>query len=466
MSTAQYRILAPDGRPREDGRADVETGDGVLVLAPDAGGVLRIPFGHIASVAEPEPYTVRVGLADGGAIELSRLGVMRTQLLAELRDGRADAAGAAAGAVGEPDTFSGISGGVPCELRVYEDCLLIIGATGTERVSFAFAGPVQVRDYVLSVEGAGREPVIVTRLGSRTTELAGLLTGRLRAARGRTAAFLGSLLPGLDPMAVREAAALLRDGVAVAAADLDRIHPDLTQTLARLSTLPERQDALTALARNTELAIGFRQLTSVRAPAVGTEPWHDHAAAPHIGSHDSTGGMFQPGLAGMMAAGAMAGGGASFGYGPGGYGPFGGGPFGGGPIGGPFGDYWAFRALGAGLAGRGLRPMATRPDMTRGLLTPAQDDLSALTVTGQDPTVLAFALGRRAGQVIYEVLNQPAPPTLVYRAGDPAAVNRALDEAGFDPERAGPAGTGPVLARIPHDEHWAEHMAALFSPAP
>jgi len=138
----------------------------------------------------------------------------------------------------------------------------------------------------------------------------------------------------------------------------------------------------------------------------------------------------------------------------------GGGPFGYGEGYGAFGGYWAFRALGAGMNGRGLRPMATRPDMTRGLLTPATEDLSALAVTGQDPTVLAFALGARDGQVGYEVLNLPDPPTFVFRSPDPAALNRALDDAGFRPGAA-----VPVIAQIPHDDHWAERMGVLFRPS-
>jgi hypothetical protein len=163
----------------------------------------------------------------------------------------------------------------------------IIGAAGAERVSFSFAGPVLVQDYAVTVEVASREPLILSRLGRRTGELAALLTERLREARGRTAAFLGSLLLGLDPMALRAAAGLLRDGVAVPAGPLDGIHPDLTGTLVQLATLSARRDAIAELARRTDLAIGFKQLISVRRPAAGTTPWQDHAAAPHIGGHES-----------------------------------------------------------------------------------------------------------------------------------------------------------------------------------
>ena len=442
MSRARYRILAATGEKREDGEAEVEVRDGILVLAPDGASVLPIPFGQIEAVTEPEPFTVRLTLAGGDLIELGRLGVMRTQLLAELRDGRGDAAAAAAAAVGEAEVFAA----GPGEVRVYDDALLVTGDGGSERVSFSFAGAVRVQDYVVTVEVAGRDPVVLTRLGRRTTELAGLLTTRIREARVRTAAFLAALLPGLDPMAVRAAAGLLRDGVAVPASALDGIHPGLASTLIQIAALPDRRDAVAGLGRQAQLAVGFRQLASVRRPAAGVEPWHDHAAAPHIGGHETTGGAFQPGLAGVMAAGA--------------FGPAGPGAFGFGEGFGAFGGYWAFRALGAGMNSRSLRPMAVRPDVTRGRLTPATEDLSALAVTGESPTVLAFVLAQGPGGVAYEVLNRPEPVTYVFR-GELAAVNRALDGAGFAPGKL--ASQLAPGGQVPHDERWADRIASLLA---
>jgi hypothetical protein len=499
VSRARYRILAANGATREDGEAEVEVRDGLLVLAPDGASVLPIPFGQIGTVTEPEPFTVRLTLAGGDVVELGRLGVMRTQLLAELRDGRGDAAAAAAAAVGPAEIFAA----GPAEVRVYDDALLVTGDGGSERVSFSFAGAVGVQSPpgTVTVEVAGREPLVLTRLGRRTTELAGLLTTRIREASVRTAAFLAALLPGLDPMAVRAAAGRLRDGVAVPAADLDGIHPGLAGTLIQLAALPDRRDAVAALGRQARLAVGFRQLASVRRPAAGVEPWHDHAAAPHIGEHETGGGVLlagwpaatgQPGLAGVMAAGVMAAGvmaggpgafGPGGGFGPEGFGPAAGafGPAGPGVFGfgegfGAFGGYWAFRALGAGMNGRGLRPMAVRPDVTRGLLIPATEDLSALAVTGESPTVLAFVLAQGPGGVAYEVLNQPGPGTYVFR-GELTAVNRALDDAGFDPARAALAMADPATADpaaglgtadpaaagpVPHDAQWSGRIAALL----
>ena len=106
--------------------------------------------------------------------------------------------------------------------------------------------------------------------------------------------------------------------------------------------------------------------------------------------------------------------------------------------------------------------MASRPDVSRGLLTPATDDPAALTVNGAEPTVLAFALCAVPGRVLYEVLNQPEQDTYVFIADDDgglSTLNRALDEAGFRPE-----GVGRSLSdRIPHDDHWQERVARLIA---
>jgi hypothetical protein len=97
--------------------------------------------------------------------------------------------------------------------------------------------------------------------------------------------------------------------------------------------------------------------------------------------------------------------------------------------------------------------------------------------------VLAFALGCHPGRVVYEVLNQPEPMTFVYRAQGAdalAAVNRALDDAGFQPAAvhaegltapvavSGPSAapsalTASLLAQVPHDPQWHDRIAQLLA---
>jgi hypothetical protein len=512
VSSAQYRLLAADGGEIEAGGGEVTVAAGILELQPATGAGLRLPPDRIAAVTEPKPYAVLITFADGTGLELSRLGPMRTQLLAELRDARAAVGASEAGAVGEAVRFTGTVGAGDADLHVFEDALLVMAGgvmVGGQphRIAFAFVTDAQARDHTVTVTIAGRDPVVISRLGRRTDEFATLLGERLRAARSRTAAFLASLLPGLDPMAQRAAAALLRDGVAVPAAALNAIHPELFATLLRVAALPERFAAISALAgagtgtdtaSGVEVAIGFRQLTSVRRAAVGTTPWQDPSVTPHIGQHDRGGGRFGPGLGGVMAAGVMSGlgpGGGLAGYGPAGFG-LGGLPGPGAGFGGygGVGDYWAYRALGAGLgnSGGGRHQLTPRANVSYGLLIPETEDLAALTVAGDDPTILAFALlsppaagpataSASRGPVGYEVLNLQEPMTFVYRSAgrDPrAAVNRALDDIGFAPaqlhdsagltdaHRADAATselTRSLLAAIPHDPAWPTSLTSLLT---
>lgn len=489
MSSAQYRLLAAGGAQLEAGNGDVTVAGGVLELQPAAGTALRVPTSQVAAVAEPEPFVVRVTLADGTALELSRLGRMRTQLLEELRDARAAVAATESGAMGDAARFVGTAEAVPADLHVFEDALLVLAGGQLRRVAFAFITDVRARDYVVTIDVAGQPSLDITRLGRRTDEFTALLAERLRESQRRTSAFLGSLLPGLDPMALRAAAGLLRDGVAVPASALDAIHPELSTTLLRVATLPGRQ-AVADLTSRADLAIGFKQLTSVRRAAIGLTAWQDRSATPHIGQHETPGGRFGPGLGGVMSAGLMSGigpGGGLGGYGMGGYGMGGyGGPFGGGPAG--FGDYWAFRALGGMNANPGgPPPMTPRADVRYGLLIPETEDLAALTTAGADPTVLAFALlspARGGDPVAYDVLNLPEPVTYVYRAGgaDPRAlVNHALDDAGFaagevhaaaagdlTAARRQDSGTSPLaralVTTVPRDQAWPARLAELLGP--
>jgi hypothetical protein len=485
MSSVSYRLLAAGGAALESGDGDVTLAGGVLELRPAAGTTLRVPSSRIAAVAEPAPFTILVTLADGTAVELGRLGRMRTQLLAELHDAQSAVAAAESGAIGDAAVFTALAGGAAAELSVFEDALLVLAGGQARRVPFAFVTDVRARDYLVTVELAGADPLTVTRLGRRTDEFTALLGDRLAAARSRTSAFLGSLLPGLDPMSLRAAAGLLRDGVAVPAAALDAVHPDLSATLLRVATLPGRFADLVGLASQADLAIGFKQVTSVRRAAVGVTPWTDPSAAPHIGEHESPGGQFGTGLGGMMGAGLMSGlgPGGGGGYGGGGYG----GPFGGGP--GGYGGYWAFRALGGmnGTPGGAHSPAAVRADIRYRTLIPETEDLAALTTSGEDPTVLAFALltPRRGGDLVaYEPLNRPDPASFVYRGAgqDPRAlVNQALDAVGFAAAEVHAAASGnltaghrqdaatspltrALVATVAHDQEWAARLTDLLAP--
>jgi hypothetical protein len=503
----RFRLIATTGHVLDEGDGTCEVTDGVLVVAPDHGDVLRVAPSDVAAVQEPEPFVVRLELHEGPALELSGLGRMRTQILAQLADARgAEVAGTLMLAgVGMAESFSGEVDARDAELRLYDDSLVVVRTDGGgEKVPYPFVRSVE-RDasgYRLTVSVAGREPLIVARLARRTGEFADLLVSRQRAAAGRTAAFLGALLPGLGPVALRSVSGLLRDGVAAPRADLDALDPTIWPALIGAAAVPDRLGGIEHLSRLGPVWLGFTQVVSVEREAEGVTPWRDSATTPNLGSHDGHAGSFGSGFAGMLGAELVAGGldapfgayGAALAYSVlGRSGGFGGGfpgsgfPGSGFPGSGFGGGGFPGSAGGFGGSGfGGSHVPQPRADVTRDRLTPAHTDHAALAAGGPEPTVRAFVLCHAGGRVAYEVLNEGDHATYVFHAADPddvIAVNRALSLVGFrvagildDADSAGSryrkaARRLPALrllrdayaGRAIHHDNWASDLQALLT---
>lgn len=407
------------------------------VLSAFAGGATPAMVRDVLERAGVPVVTLDAALvlADGPVLELSRLGAVRTQLLAELADARTRSP--APGVVGRPEEFPGWAGAAEVRLLLYDDALVIVPVGGEpEKLPYPFIRGVSTdgSGYRVTVEVTGREPLLLHRLASRTTEFVDLLRQRHSAAAGRTTAFLGALLPGLGAVALRTTAGLLRDGLAASRTDLDRVGPGVWPALAAAVTTPERAECLRTLEGLGETWIGFKQTISVERPAEGTQPWRDHAVIPDLGDHGARGSGF--------------------------FGPFD-----------VYGPALAYGMLGLGFGGSGFgsqHRMLPRADVSRSPLTPARTDLDALSAQGETPTVRAFALCLSPnGRLVYEVLNESAPATYVYRAADPdavAALNVALDRVGFDVDdvHRGALLRAAFLGRIDHGERWAVGLRELL----
>ena len=194
-----------------------------------------------------------VTLADGTALELSRLGRMRTQLLGELRDARAEVAAAESGAVGDPARFTGTVAASPVDLHVFEDALLVMAGGHAKRIAFSFVADVRARDYAVTIEVAGQDALAITRLGRRTDEFAALLGERLRAARNRTCRLprLAAARPRPDGAARRRRAAARRRGRAGPRARRDPPRPQRHAAAGRDAARPARGDSRPRRPRRT-----------------------------------------------------------------------------------------------------------------------------------------------------------------------------------------------------------------------
>src|SRR5262249_19686775 len=80
------------------------------------------------------------------------------------REGRAGAAAQASGAVGAGDTFPATAGGVPVEVHVFEDALLVVADSAAERISFSFVTGVAAENYAVTVMLSGGAQLALSRL--------------------------------------------------------------------------------------------------------------------------------------------------------------------------------------------------------------------------------------------------------------------------------------------------------------
>ncbi|WP_432972451.1 hypothetical protein [Dactylosporangium sp. CA-233914] len=417
-----YRLIADGGALLDEGEGTAEMAGGALVVTPESGPVLRVAPADVVEIGEPQPYVIGLALADGARLELSRLGVMRTQLLAEIGEARvADTEQVLLlDGVGTAEAFPGWADGSPAELRLYDDALVIVPDGGlAEKVPYAFIKSVSTDStgYTIGIEVPGRPPIAVGRLARRTGEFLELLRARTSAAAGRTSHFLAALLPGLGPVALRSVAALLRDGLAAARTDLEAVEPTVFPALLDAACAPDRAAGARDLLARGQAFLGFKQTVSVQREGSGAAPWRDSARPPVL-DHDGRAGYFAAGLPGMFAAGMT----ASLGFD------------------GPFDAYGPPLAYGLlGTMGGFQNAYAGGPHLPRDVfpherVTPAHTDYAALA-DPVDPAVLAFLLCLTpSGHLVYEVLNAADHATYVFTCRDTdqaAQLNRALDLLGF-----------------------------------
>ena len=455
-----FRISAASGEVVDEGDGAVAVEGGAVTVSPQLGQPLRIAPEQIAEVGEPVPFTVRIRLGDGSAVELSQLGVLRTQLLAQIGDLRvADSRqGLVTIGFGEPQRFHGAVGGVEADISLYDDGLVAIPVGGLPvQVPYAVIEDVTTdpSGYRIGIAMGDAGSVEVERLAQMTSQFLTLLRQRATDARGRTGAFLQALLPGIGALAQRQLSGDLRDGVAVPRTALDSIDPRVWPALVGASALPERVAGAALIEALGEPALGFHQISSVEVAAQGTTHFAEAGPVQSSGPGRGQGtnfGQIEQGMGMLMAErfmgvptpGAMGGGGPLIGGPPGGASGMGMGAVTGmgmgmgmgGGFGAPFGAFGGMLAMrmlrGGGAWSQGGQAQArsmfrvpeTPPDPTG--QTAAHADLDSLTIGGDHPTIVAFLVARTtSGVLVYESLNVQDHATYVFH--DPAISVLQLD---------------------------------------
>lgn len=198
-----------------------------LVLLPPSGPPLPVPLMEVLGIAARD-RCLDLLLVSGETLTLSRLGsrfdALHDALVRARNEALLDAYWMREGEAAPP-TRAEWSGTPPrpCELRLMETALVLLFADGDPvRLPYALLESIQPEDHTVTLDLRGKGRFRFTGFGRAFEPFVDALS---KAANGLHAAHLDLLrrtLPDLDPAALRNAAGLLRDGVAVPMTDLER----------------------------------------------------------------------------------------------------------------------------------------------------------------------------------------------------------------------------------------------------
>lgn len=227
-----------------------------------------------ALTVDATDYAVAITLSSGESLAISKLGYLyedfvrrlvglrNEQILGDMLGTESLLDGGARGTYtlwqGGTQTATG-----PCEARVYETGLVILPDTAEVlRVPLSEVANVWVADYALNVVVRDGSQLQFSRLGTRLDPLAKSLTDAAEALSLKVQSLLAAVAPGVDPLTLRRAADIMREGRAAKRADIEAISPELWVGLeARLASAgaAETYSHLKAIGDDARIAVGLKR---------------------------------------------------------------------------------------------------------------------------------------------------------------------------------------------------------------
>jgi len=270
----RYAILDEQGRVREEGEGGLAIDDRAATLQPLAGTPLVIPHGDVDRL-EAADYRLALRFHTGETLRLSHVGPVYEQVLDRLAAFRDATLRRDLLLEREPprEIFSasvqasawGPASPQPSRVLVYRDQVAIL-TNAADPVLLPFSSLAAFRaepgSYEAALEDDDGGRAVVRKLGPRFEEFVSTVRGALGDLDRRTGESLGTLIPGLDPLSLRDLVRLCRDGRAVKESEASAVGAEvwsrLEQATIREPGLRESYDALRSIGQPGQAWIGFR----------------------------------------------------------------------------------------------------------------------------------------------------------------------------------------------------------------
>jgi len=270
-----YRLTDSDGNEFEGSEeAEARLTEEVLRIEPTFGETLSVPYRDMLELSGSE-YRIRVSLNSGDTLTLFNLGYRYEDFLREfsglrnaiiLKDMLVQEKPKRAG-IEAVFSYIGENGeerqGGGCELRFYETAVVIAPEMGEiVRVPHSYIRGIREDDYTLIVETELGDEIRLSMMGARYNSVKNALNKMMHELITKSQTTLKQLLPGANPMVIRKAALVMREGKAARRVDIESIAGDLWKELeGKLSSLGvnEEYDYLKSLSQEERISIGFKR---------------------------------------------------------------------------------------------------------------------------------------------------------------------------------------------------------------
>jgi hypothetical protein len=255
-----------------DARARLDAERLSILLA--SGDALLLSFREILDVS-PEDYQITLALTSGGQLILSHLGYQYESLvrsLAQLRnevllkDLLAQEVLRRPAVAAEFASFDETGAPGPkgkCEVRLYDTALVVIPECGEmARTPYSDISATREEDLTLLIDTDWGPRFVLSKLGREFDPFKKALVEAMNDLSVRVQSALRELAPGVSAIAIRRAAAFMKEGKAAARSDVESVSPELWQALEqklKAAGIGQEYDFLKSRAQPDKLSIGYKK---------------------------------------------------------------------------------------------------------------------------------------------------------------------------------------------------------------
>jgi hypothetical protein len=296
LFSGKFELLDPAGASRAAGACSVAWDAEEFVLTPAEGVPLLFDLGDVDRLAERD-YELRLALYGGSSLKLHQFGKAFQNLAAEILKAYRDRLVRCLllGDLSEVARFDGavqVSGAggsapEPAEIRLYQTNLAVLPRTAAGfqwRLSDVEAVRFDDSAYGWLID-SDRGRLIVSRLAKRTTEFGDCLRELMATLSRLGAQSVATVFPFLDPDRLQKINALMREGRAVAVAELEAIDSRIRGALVGKAVDTALKPYFDVLADKTPAASWYAGFKLIREEAdLESPPGPESLAAPDGGT--------------------------------------------------------------------------------------------------------------------------------------------------------------------------------------